>query len=138
MSIAVRKTCPITWGATNNVKFQMLIPKDSSGTQLQVTTTMIPLTSTAESSLTELMEVNLNALNLRTLTGCDTMLKFKCCTSGFPPVVDGGTAALRMKTSAGSGESVPLSPIYLNVSIAGLLTHSCASSAFRDLAPPLL
>jgi len=63
----------------------------SSSTRLQVTTTMIPATS--RSSLTELTEVNLNALNSRTLTGRDMMSKLKRRTSGLPLVIDDGRNA---------------------------------------------
>jgi hypothetical protein len=54
----------------------------ASRLNLQVTTTMIPRSSS--SSLTELTEVNLRALNSRTLTGRDMMSKLKRRTSGVP------------------------------------------------------
>ncbi|KAI9512864.1 hypothetical protein F5148DRAFT_1273481 [Russula earlei] len=49
--------------------------------RLHVTTTMIPPPPPSRSCLTELTEVNLNALNTRTLTGRDMMLKLKRRTS---------------------------------------------------------
>jgi hypothetical protein len=48
----------------------------------------------SSSSLTELTEVNLRALNSRTLTGRDMMSKLKRRTSGIPSTNDlGGRAA---------------------------------------------
>jgi len=66
-----------------------VLPTSSSSTRLQVTTTMVP-PPTSRSALTELTEVNLNALNSRTLTGRDMMSKLKRRTSGLPLIIDGG------------------------------------------------
>ena len=60
----------------------------ASQPSLQVITTTVPRPSS--SSLTELTEINLRALNSRTLTGRDMMSKLKRRTSGIPSADDMG------------------------------------------------
>jgi hypothetical protein len=64
----------------------------SSGLRLQAMTTGVPRSS--GSSLTELTEANLNALNSRTLTGRDMMSKLKRRTSVLPSADDAGCRSM--------------------------------------------
>jgi hypothetical protein len=82
-------TPPIsTAGGLHALLPETRISSTTSHTKPQIATTMAPRSSRA--SLTELTEVNLNALNSRTATGRDMMSKLKRRISGIPSADDVG------------------------------------------------